>query len=736
MRCSAAAAEAKDVAVAMARAEMAFFPSSEDASDASDASDDGVDDGVCSFAPAFLVARRERRREHRVHALRGGVEPSRDVQKHGALPSRQPRLRDDVFLVRRMVSFSVRGFRLLLPEKQKPAVAIRRRGIRASGDEPAETRRLHLVVPRAPGREERVQRVGDAHSPARPRAQVGRQAPRERVRLGERGEVRRERKRARRVADETRTRRVLVGPSLVGRFAVRLRANMIAGERAVKRVGVGDTFRVFRVFRVVCRRERHETVRPRVGGGAHPGHRRHRDARRASVPRPRRARFQRGHRCGLSARVPERRLVRPDSAFFSFFFFRRRFIFSRFKRGRRRRRGAQRGVQRVADALLDDAVRQRRDGPLKRGPFREQRARASRLGDGVVLDGLECVAKRAHGARRRVARAARADDGGECVTLAPGGWILPVRRDGRIRRRQTRGAREHRPGRDEPARQRAAAPERLQRRRRVRCRGVVAAALGILERPQQPRLERVAVPLERVARVCQKRVFVFVFVRAVSRDGSFASLNRRSRPVVRALGFADARANGSRPPRRPPLACPSRAPAAAARAARLPRRAPRRKTRGPPRSAGARGRGRRRKRRGGARGARRRPRRRACSPRAGAPPPRRGPPRRRGPRARGARPGSPRGSRRPSRRRRRATGKRRSRPTRPPRDRPRGARRRRRATRAGRARPRTRRARRRRTRRGRIPGAASSQGPRRRRGRRPGRNRDPRSAPRGRLRTS
>ena len=149
-------------------------------------SDDGVDERVCSFAPAFLVARRERRREHRVHALRGGVEPSRDVQKDSALPSRRPRLRDDVFLVRRMVSFSVRGFRLLLPEK--PVVAIRRRGIRARGDEPAETRRLHLVVPRAPGREERVQRVGDAHGPARLRAQVGRQAPRERVRLGERGE--------------------------------------------------------------------------------------------------------------------------------------------------------------------------------------------------------------------------------------------------------------------------------------------------------------------------------------------------------------------------------------------------------------------------------------------------------------------------------------------------------------------------------------------------------------------
>ena len=90
------------------------------------------------------VRRRERRREHRVHALRGGVEPSRDVQKDSALPSRQPRLRDDVFLVRRMVSFSVRGFRLreVLPEK--PVVAIRRRGIRARGDEPAT---LTLGVP-------------------------------------------------------------------------------------------------------------------------------------------------------------------------------------------------------------------------------------------------------------------------------------------------------------------------------------------------------------------------------------------------------------------------------------------------------------------------------------------------------------------------------------------------------------------------------------------------------------
>ena len=188
---------------------------------------------------------------------------------------------------------------------------------------------------------------------------------------------------------------------------------MIAQERAVWRVRA--RFRVLRVFRVVCHRERarpfvrdpdrRERTSARGGGGAaHPGRRRDRDARRASVPRPRRARFQRGHRRGPSARVPEWHLLRPGGAFFSFF--RRRFIFSRFKR--RRRRGGGAGAASIASPTLCSTTRRVSAATARSnaGPSGNS-ARASRLGDGVVLDGLERVAKRARGARRR-ARAPRA----------------------------------------------------------------------------------------------------------------------------------------------------------------------------------------------------------------------------------------------------------------------------------------------------------------------------------------
>jgi hypothetical protein len=98
----------------------------------------------------------------------------------------------------------------------------------ARGDESAETRDLHLVVPRAPRREERVQRVGDAHDPARLRVQLGRQAPRQRVRLGQRAQVRRQGERASRVAhvvfaSRERVEKIVVGirRRVVGKKRVR-----------------------------------------------------------------------------------------------------------------------------------------------------------------------------------------------------------------------------------------------------------------------------------------------------------------------------------------------------------------------------------------------------------------------------------------------------------------------------------------------------------------------------------
>ena len=127
--------------------------------------------------------------------------------------------------------------------------------------------------------------------------------------------VRRERKRARRVADGA-TRRVLVGPSLVGRFAVRRREHDRSRASREARQGALPCLPCLRVVVVANetrpfvrdpdRRERTSrasAAASAAAAAAHPGHRRDRDARRAPVPRPRRARFQRGHRRGPSARV-------------------------------------------------------------------------------------------------------------------------------------------------------------------------------------------------------------------------------------------------------------------------------------------------------------------------------------------------------------------------------------------------------------------------------------------------